>query len=586
MHDENKTNAQLISELRELRQQLEEQRVSSRSERASYRLKKNELSSDLLQARKDLGKSQSETAFSNKAFTKSQKALHISEQNLAESHERYNILSDLVPFGAWTADAQGKITFLSDVFLEMSGIKIEKTSNLEWVDQLSRPAILSTISDWSNSIDNRDFWEGESIVTSKTGQQYCILIRGVPMLDKNGKISSWLGINLDITERKQMENKLQSVLAELSAINENAPVLMLLLDENRSLQRVNTKAGEFAGRDTEEMLGLRSGEALRCLHHLDDPQGCGFGKACQSCKVHNSVLQTFSDQKNRKNIEAWLPFYQAGEVINKCMLLNTSYLKVGGKGMVLVCLQDITFIKKADKALVQAKEQAEAANLAKSEFLANMSHELRTPFNGIMGMMQILKTTDLDDEQQEFVNLAIQSSERFTRLLLDILELSNIEAGEIDICSEEFSLGELLKSLSGLFSAEAHKKGLVLEFSKDPDVPAQVIGDATRVKQIMFILLGNALKFTEKGKVQVHLSSLSAAKGGDVRVQFFILDTGIGIPEDKLSELFNPFVQVDASYTRKYQGAGLGLSLVKRLMEMMNGNISVDSEVGRGTTMY
>ncbi len=205
MRDENKTKSQLISELREFRQQLEEQRATSRSDRASSALMKSELTSDLLQAKKDLSKSLSETAVSDKALGESEKALHISQQNLSDAHNRYNILSDLVPFGVWTADAQGNITFLSDIFLEMSGIKIEDTSKLEWIDQLSRPAVSSAISDWSNPIHNRDFREGEFPITSKTGQKYFILIRGVPMLDKEGQISSWLGINLDITERKRAE---------------------------------------------------------------------------------------------------------------------------------------------------------------------------------------------------------------------------------------------------------------------------------------------------------------------------------------------------------------------------------------------
>ncbi|RQD73763.1 ATP-binding protein, partial [Desulfonatronospira sp. MSAO_Bac3] len=161
-----------------------------------------------------------------------------------------------------------------------------------------------------------------------------------------------------------------------------------------------------------------------------------------------------------------------------------------------------------------------------------------------------------------------------------------IEAGKMIICPAHFSLQELLESLSGLFSAEGHQKGLALEFLMDSNVPAEVIGDATRVKQVMFTLVGNALKFTEQGSVQVQLTPLSATKGGDVRVQFSVFDTGIGIPEDRLSDLFNPFVQVDGSYTRKYQGAGLGLSLVKRLVDLMNGNISVESEVDRGTTVH
>ncbi|MFW6054499.1 MAG: PAS domain-containing protein, partial [Thermodesulfobacteriota bacterium] len=218
MHDEDKTKEELISELRELRQQLEAQLAFSHSDKVNSALKRNQLSSALRQSRKDLIKSQSKTAASNKALTEFREALHTSEQNLANAHERYNILSDLVPFGVWTADAQGKITFLSDAFLEMSGIKTEDIANLEWVDQLSRPVVLSAVSDWSSESDKRDIWESEFWITSQTGRQYCILIRGVPMLDKQGKTLSWLGINLDISERKRAEKKLRCNNDELERL--------------------------------------------------------------------------------------------------------------------------------------------------------------------------------------------------------------------------------------------------------------------------------------------------------------------------------------------------------------------------------
>ncbi|PTN38417.1 response regulator [Desulfonatronum sp. SC1] len=257
-----------------------------------------------------------------------------------------------------------------------------------------------------------------------------------------------------------------------------------------------------------------------------------------------------------------------------------------GKAVRVVEFRDITEHKEAEQSLVKAKEQAEAANLAKSEFLANMSHELRTPFNGIMGMMQLLQSTPLDEEQREFVTLAIKSSERFTRLLSDILDLSSIEAGKMVICPAQFDLGDLLESISGLFVVSARQKGIALECSMDDDVPRHVIGDAIRVKQILFNLLGNALKFTERGSVQVNLATLSAAKGKDARIMVSISDTGIGIPDDKFKDLFQPFSQVDGSYTRAHQGAGLGLVIVRRLVALMGGNIDVESVVGQGTTVH
>ncbi|GAB6058235.1 response regulator [Desulfonatronum parangueonense] len=229
---------------------------------------------------------------------------------------------------------------------------------------------------------------------------------------------------------------------------------------------------------------------------------------------------------------------------------------------------------------------AEAANKAKSDFLANMSHELRTPFNGIMGMMQLLETTTLDAEQAEYTAIAIKSADRFTRLLTDILDISRIEAGKLEIRAEQFSLQELHDSVIELFSVAAREKGILLDCSLDPLIPGQLIGDVARVRQVIFNLVGNALKFNDKGIVTLEMAYLSSPKPGECRIFFSVSDTGIGIPDDKLDTLFKPFVQVDASYTRSYQGAGLGLSIVKRLVDLMGGNISVDSTAGEGTTMY
>ncbi len=231
-------------------------------------------------------------------------------------------------------------------------------------------------------------------------------------------------------------------------------------------------------------------------------------------------------------------------------------------------------------------ESAQAANIAKSAFLANMSHELRTPFNGIMGILQLLQASPLNAEQRELVNMGIQSSERFTRLLADILDLSSMETGKMAIIPAPFSLQESLKAVWELFSASARNKGVRLICDADAAIPAHVLGDAIRVRQILFNLVGNALKFTSQGSVRVRLTPLSAAKGGDLRILFSISDTGIGIPDDKLRELFSPFVQADSSFTRSYQGAGLGLAIVRRLVNLMSGNISVESVVGLGTAIH
>jgi PAS domain S-box-containing protein len=242
-------------------------------------------------------------------------------------------------------------------------------------------------------------------------------------------------------------------------------------------------------------------------------------------------------------------------------------------------LQNITERKKAEKALVQAKEDAEAANRAKSTFLATMSHEIRTPLNGVLGMAQAMAADGLTETQRDRLDVIRQSGETLLAILNDVLDLSKIEAGKLELDEDgEFDISELARGAHGVFTAVANRKGLAFALDVEPDARGVYRGDSTRVRQILYNLVSNALKFTDAGEVSV---SVSRAEG---MLRLSVADTGIGIASEGLASLFEKFEQADASTTRRYGGTGLGLAICRELAELMGGAISAESAPGRGTT--
>jgi PAS domain S-box-containing protein len=367
---------------------------------------------------------------------------------------------------------------------------------------------------------------------------------------------------------ERMAQSLQRVEASYRGIVEDQADLICRYRGDGRLTFVNAAYERFFGQKRQELIG----KPFPLFSLALASRAAADGAAAETTRYEAALASPDGTQ-------AWILWTQ--RAIQGPGSETVEYQAVG---------HDITLRKQAEAALLKAKEAAETADRAKSEFLAMVSHELRTPINGVLGFATLLRGTPLSVEQNEQVEMIRTSAETLESLIADILDLSKMEAGRLDIEQQAFALHKCVEEVCSFFAQKVRAAALTLDLAIAPDVPAIVHGDQTRLRQVLVNLVGNAIKFTDRGGVKIAVSCKpeEPAAGADrvpgLRLFFAIADTGIGIEPHKLDYLFKPFSQVDSSPTRRRGGTGLGLIISKRLCELMGGAISVESRPGEGST--
>jgi PAS domain S-box-containing protein len=491
---------------------------------------------------------------------------------------------DSSPVGYVTLSQRGVIIEANLTLAEMLGR--ERTGLIEspleeFVLPEDRPALQVHLAKVFQSSEKQ---ECELQLRKNEGTIFYAQLESIYLKHGGGPLGQCLTAILDVSERTQVQNDLRVRDAELSAMLDSAPMLMLLVDTERRVVKSNRAAAEFAGRSLEEMVGLRAGDALRCLHSLDDPRGCGSGPSCHMCLIRNTVIDTIETGNRHRQVEWRLPFVREGQTEELAFFLYTSPVSLPQKRTV-VFIEDITDVKRSEEriktlnvALTQRAAELEALNKELEGFSYSVSHDLRAPLRSMDGFSQAIMedyADKLDAQGQSNLANIRSASQQMARLIEDLLDLSRITRTEMHL--EPVDLSGLASEVAAeLKKTQPDRR---VDFSIMPDLTG--FGDRALLKLVFDNLLGNSFKFTGKrAEAKIEFGS-TRIKGETV---FFVRDNGTGFDMAYADKLFKPFQRLHSA--KEFPGTGIGLASVQRIINRLGGRVWAEGERGKGAVFY
>jgi PAS domain S-box-containing protein len=514
------------------------------------------------------------------------------ERALRQSEERFRALVDASAQIVWTSDAEGAVVEDSPSWRAYTGQSYEQWRGWGWLDALHPEDRAPVAALCRQAIREKTLVNTECRILHVSGEWRWTAVRGVPLLNADGSLHGWVGMNIDITERKRAEELLRQAAEDRFAkIFQFSPTpLCIVRSRDRRFIEANESFLRLTGLTRAEIIGKTGPE----LGFITDPG------------LREQKYEEIAATDTLRDREV-VVLFRTGE---KTLLVSAEQITLNGEDCILWSSQDISERKQMERELARARDLALEAARLKAEFLANMSHEIRTPMNGVIGMTGLLLDTELSAEQREYAEMIQLSADGLLSVINDILDFSKIEAGKLTFETLDFELGQVVENVLNLFTESAKRKSLNIGLRLEPDVPRLLQGDPGRLRQVLTNLVSNALKFTERGEVMLTVARVedcglrivdcglqledretvgkcpNQKPQSAIRLRFTVQDTGIGISPEQQRRLFQPFTQADGSTTRKYGGTGLGLAICKQLVELMGGEIGVESEPGKGSTFF